>query len=86
MTIEKDKKRCSKCKQEKLKKEFYKESAKDAIPYSELVRESRLAVKAAGEKRHHELIGEQIEIVRAKMGVKKGNKSLDTSKVEKIML
>lgn len=41
-----------------------------AIPYSELVKESRLAVKAASEKRHLKLIGEQIEIVRMKMGVK----------------
>ena len=42
----------------------------DAIPYSELVKESRLAVRAASEKRHHELIREQLEIIRARMGVK----------------
>jgi len=42
----------------------------DAIPYSELVKESSKAVKAAGEKRHHDLIAQQIEIVRAKMGVR----------------
>ena len=41
-----------------------------AIPYSVLVKESRLAVRAASENRHHGLIAEQIEIVRVRMGVK----------------
>ena len=41
-----------------------------AIPYNELVKESRLAVRAASENRHHKLIEEQISIVRMKMGMK----------------
>ena len=54
----------------------------EAIPYSELVKESSKAVKAASERRHHKLIAEQIQIVRAKMGVEQ---LLEPKQLERII-